>query len=170
MTCTWNRAQSPFCHFDVRVLATGTYRPGSGCCTSCTRSRRPLCVQTPLRPRPPSRDEPASRPRTRRTAPAAKTEHRQTHRQAHTQDESRQRRSAESITKTKGGASWDRPDALTTMSSSVTRGCRLFTVIFVPSKGLTTGWGDTRHCVITPTDSNQLKYEETRRILVVYGT
>lgn len=102
LTCTWNRAHSPFCHFDVCVLATGTYRPGSGCCTSCTRSRRPLCVQTPLRPRPPSRDEPASRPRTRRTAPAAKTDHRQTHRQAHTQDESRQRRSAESITKTKG--------------------------------------------------------------------
>lgn len=68
------------------------------------------------------------------------------------------------------GASWDRPDALTTMSSSVTRGCRLFTVIFVPSRGLTTGWGDTRNCVITPTDSNQLKYEETQSILVVYGT
>lgn len=31
-------------------------------------------------------------------------------------------------------------DLLTTMSSSVTRGCRLFTVIFVPSKGLKAGW------------------------------
>lgn len=30
-------------------------------------------------------------------------------------------------------------DLLTTISSSVTRGCKLFTVIFVPSKGLVTG-------------------------------
>lgn len=166
LTCTWNRAQSPFCHFDVRVLATGTYRPGSGCCTSCTRLRRPLCVQTPLRPRPPSRDELASRPRTRRTAPAAKrTTDKHTHRMNHCSI------AAQSpLQRQRGGGSWDRPDALTTMSSSVTRGCRLFTVIFVPSKGLTTGWGDTRHCVITPTDSNQLKYEETLSILVVYGT
>lgn len=29
---------------------------------------------------------------------------------------------------------------LTTMSSSVTRGWRLLTVILVPSKGLTAGW------------------------------
>lgn len=33
----------------------------------------------------------------------------------------------------------DQCDLLTTMSSSVTRGCRLFTVIFVPSRGLKAG-------------------------------
>lgn len=55
--------------FDAAVLATGTHHPGSGCCTSCTRSRRPLYVRTPLQPRQPSPDGPASRLHTRRRAP-----------------------------------------------------------------------------------------------------
>lgn len=66
-----DHSSGPTMPFDVRLLAAGTYRPGSGCCTSCMRSRRPLCVRTPLRPRPPWRDELSSGPRTRRTAPAA---------------------------------------------------------------------------------------------------
>lgn len=49
---------------------------------------------------------------------------------------------------------WDRRGALTTMSSSVTRGCRLFTVIFVPSRGLTTGWRKIKLFFVTPTDSS----------------
>lgn len=64
--------KNPESHFDVCVLATGTHRPGSGCCTSCMRSRRPLYVQTPLQPHPPSPDELASRLRTRRTVPVDK--------------------------------------------------------------------------------------------------
>lgn len=40
-------------------------------------------------------------------------------------------------------------EALTTMSSSVTRGCRLFTVILVPSRGLKVGWrGAPKHFTI----------------------
>lgn len=69
---------------DVCVLATGTYRPGSGCCTSCMRSRRPLCVQTPLQPHPPSLDELASRPHTHRIVPACKwMKHTNTHCMSH---------------------------------------------------------------------------------------
>lgn len=56
----------------VRVLANGTHRPGSGCCTSCMHSQHPLCEQTPLRPHPPWPGELASRHRTHRTAPADK--------------------------------------------------------------------------------------------------
>lgn len=150
LTCTWNGAQSPVCHFNSRTLAAGTYRPGSGCCTSCTRSRRPLCVRTPLRPRPPSPGELASRPRIRRTAPAGHTgtgdRDRERDRDTHTKDESQMHQQQHTVRSGGGGASWNQGvgwEALTTMSSSVTRGCRLFTVILVPSKGLTTGWKDS---------------------------
>jgi len=40
---------------------------------------------------------------------------------------------------------------LTTMSSSVTRGCRLLTVILVPSRGLTAGWTTQGETLIKPT-------------------
>lgn len=120
---------------DACILATGTHRPGSGCCTFCTRSRRPLYVQTPLRPRPPSPAALVSGRRTRRTVPVDK----------HATDEPPciiliLNISTHTVT-------CDQCDLLTTMSSSVTRGCRLFTVIFVPSKGLNTGWRETNHTI-----------------------
>lgn len=131
--------------FDVGVLATGTHHPGSGCCTSCMRSRRPLYVQTPLQPHPPSPDGPASRRHTRRRVPED------------TLGENANARwmSHRGTAETTGYCNLC--DLLTTMSSSVTRGWRLFTVIFVPSNGLKAGW-----------NRNMKPHDQARRIRIVF--
>lgn len=121
--------------FDGGVLALGTHHPGSGCCTSCMRSRRPLYVQTPLQPHPPSPDGPASRLHTRRRVPVDKSVE-NTNRRWMSHRGTAELGCIPNITK----GYCDLYDLLTTMSSSVTRGCRLFTVIFVPSNGLKAGW------------------------------